>query len=264
MISLLFKWRNNMFGREKLATLVAEFLGAGVLTFLVLSIYYSQLSLPYFASLATGLAFAGLMLAWGKFSGAVYNPAVAIGLWTVRKLTTLATVLYVVFEFLGSWVAVELFKYIFNTKLQTVQGHYSSRILVDVAFAVFVLVMVWAAGLHQKMSRGALAATVGLGMFAAMLLASVSSMALLNPAAALFVLSTKGWVWETYVLGAVVGSVVAFNLYTLVFDEEGLTFIKSIKITTTTASVAPATKAVAKKKPAKRSSTSSKSKKSRR
>lgn len=263
MISLLFKWRNNMFGREKLATLVAEFLGAGILTFLVLSIYYSQLSLPYFASLATGIAFAGLMLAWGKFSGAVYNPAVAIGLWTVRKLSTLATVLYVVFEFLGSWVAVELFKYLFNSKLQTVQGHYSSRLLIDIAVAVFVLAMVWAAGLHQKLSRPALAATVGLGMFTAMLLASVNSMALLNPATALFVLSAKGWVWETYVLGSVVGAVVAFNLYTLVFDEEGLTFIKSIKITTTTASASPAPKAVASKKTAKRTTTS-KSKKSRR
>ena len=233
-----------MFGREKLATLVAEFLGTGVLTLVVLTVYHSQVGLPFFVSLSAGVAFAGLMLAFGKFSGAVFNPAVALGLWTVRKLSTLATVLYVAAELLGAWAAVSLFGYLVNTKLVSISGHYSTRVLVAEALGAFVLAFVWAASLHQKHTRAVSATMVGLALTGGMLVASSASMALLNPAVAL---GMKSWVWGTYVLGPVVGAVVGLNLYTLVFDEAGLSFIKSIKITTTSA--APAPKAVAKKKP---------------
>ena len=244
MISLLIKWRNIMFGREKLATLVAEFLGTGVLTLVVLTVYHSQVGLPFFVSLSAGVAFAGLMLAFGKFSGAVFNPAIALGLWTVRKLSTLATILYVVAEMLGAWAAVSLFGYLVNTKLVSISAHYSTRVLIAEALGAFVLAMVWAASLHQKHTRAVSATMVGLAVTGGMLVASSASMALLNPALAL---GMKSWIWGTYILGPVVGAVIAFNLYDLVFNEAGSSFFKSIKITTTSAA-SPAPKVAAKKK----------------
>lgn len=239
-----------MFGREKLATIVAEFLGTGVLTLVVLTVYHSQVGLPYFVSIATGLVLAALILAFGKFSGAVFNPAIAVGLWSVRKLTTLATIIYVAAELLGAWAASYLFGYFVNTKLAAVGGHYNTRILVAEAVGAGILALVWAAALHQKWQRSTMAAGLGATLVVAMVLASGAGIGLINPALAL---GMRAWVWGTYVLGPVVGAIVAFNLYTIVFDSEGLTVLKSIKISTTTTTKKPvAAKKTAAKKPAKK------------
>ena len=45
-----------MFKRKRLAMLVAEFLGTGILTLVVLSVQRSQLGLAYFVAIAAGLA----------------------------------------------------------------------------------------------------------------------------------------------------------------------------------------------------------------
>ena len=45
-----------MFGRQKIAALVAEFLGAGVLTLVVLTVQRSSIGLPFFVAAAAGLS----------------------------------------------------------------------------------------------------------------------------------------------------------------------------------------------------------------
>src|ERR1700712_2325450 len=100
-----------MFRKNKLAMLVGEFLGTFALTLIVLAISHSQLSLGYFIATSAGLVFALMVVALSGISGAVFNPAMTIGLWTVRKLRTLQALSYLVVQLAAGAVAWELFVY---------------------------------------------------------------------------------------------------------------------------------------------------------
>src|SRR5690242_4008173 len=98
-----------MFGRHKSAVLVAEFLGTGVLTLLVLSVQRSTIGVPFFVAMAAGLTMALMILALGGTSGAHLNPAITLAMWSARKLATLHAVLYLAMQMLGAWAAYYLY-----------------------------------------------------------------------------------------------------------------------------------------------------------
>lgn len=100
-----------MFRKNKLAMLVSEFLGTAVLALAVLALSHSQLSYPYFIASAAGLTLVLLVVALAGISGAVFNPALTIGLWTVRKLRTLQALSYIIAQFAGAAAAWYLFVY---------------------------------------------------------------------------------------------------------------------------------------------------------
>lgn len=203
-----------MFRKNKLAMLVGEFLGTTGLTLTVLAISHSQLSLAYFIATAAGLTFTLLTLALGGISGAVFNPAITIGLWTVRKLRTLQAIAYLVVQLLGGLVAWELFVYL--TKVSGVHNTdtYAARTLVAEVLGTFVFAFIWAGAVYQRFGLFARAAAIGGGLTAGSLMASLGSAGLLNPAVAL---GLKQWGWGTYVLGPVLGAIIGFNLYNLLF-----------------------------------------------
>src|SRR6185369_5981999 len=208
-----------MFRKNKLAMLVGEFLGTTALTLIVLAISHSQLSLSYFIATAAGLMVALMTLALAGISGAIFNPAMTIGLWTVRKLRTLQALSYLAVQLLGGAVAWELFVYL--TKLTGVHntGTYSSRILVAEVVGTFIFAFVWAAAIYQRFPLYAKAAAIGGALTAGSLVASLGSAGILNPAVAL---GLHQWGWGTYVLGPVLGAVIGFNLYNLLFVETEL------------------------------------------
>lgn len=208
-----------MFRKNKLAMLVGEFLGTFALTLTVLAISHSQLSLGYFIATGAGLIMALMTVALSGISGAVFNPAMTIGLWTVRKLRTLQALSYLVVQLLAGAVAWELFVYF--TKLNTVHntGTYSARVLVAELVGTGVFAFAWASAIYQRFSLYAKAATIGVGLTAGALIASLGSAGLLNPAVAL---GLRQWGWGTYVLGPVLGAIIGFNLYNLLFVETEL------------------------------------------
>lgn len=239
-----------MFRKNKLAMLVSEFLGTGVLTLIVLSLSHSQLSLPYFIATAAGLTLTLLVIALADISGAIFNPAMTIGLWTVRKLKTLQALSYIIVQFLGAAAAWYLF--IYFTKLEGVKntGTYDARLLVAEALGTFIFAFSFAAALYQRMSLGLRGLMVGGGLVMGSLVASLGSAGILNPAIAM---SLHQWGWGTYVLGPVLGAVVGFNLYNLLFVETEVAEAAVAKAEAKTAvRRAVAKKAVAKKAPAKR------------
>jgi len=205
-----------MFRKNKLAMLVGEFLGTAALTLTVLAISHSQLALGYFIATAAGLIMALMTLALGGISGAVFNPAMTIGLWTVRKLKTLQALSYLVVQLLGGLIAWELFVYL--TKISGIHntGTYSARILVAETVGTFIFSFGWAAAIYQRFGLFAKAATIGGSLTAGAMVASLGSAGVLNPAVAL---SLHQWGWGTYVLGPVLGAVIGFNLYNLLFVE---------------------------------------------
>ncbi len=239
-----------MFGKQKAATLVAEFLGTGILTLLVLSVQRSTIGVPFFVAIAAGLAVMGGTFAFGNISGAVFNPAIAIAMWTVKKLSAVTTVLYIGAEMLGAWLAYYLYAYLVNTKVVAINPHFNGRTLAAEAFGAFILGLFWAAGKYQKWNKNVLAPVVGLSLIVAIIAASAGGVGVVNPAVALGI---RAWCWGTYVLGPILGAVVGFNLYAMLFasKEELDEKVKAVDSTTKTTSEpvkkAPANKPAAKK-----------------
>lgn len=205
-----------MFGKRQAAMLVAEFLGTGVLTLLILSVQRSTIGVPFFVALAGGLTVTLMVFALGSTSGSHINPAVTIGMWTARKISTAKAVLYIVFQLLGAWAAYYLYTYFVNSKLQPIGGHYTGRILVAEGVGTAIFVFGWSAAIYQKFSASVSAAVAGLSYMLGIIAASSAAIGLLNPALALGV---RAWVWGTYILGPVVGAIIGVNLYALLFDD---------------------------------------------
>jgi len=107
-----------VFGKQKIATLVAEFLGTGALTLLILSVQRSTIGVPFFVAAAAGLSIALMIMAVGKTSGGYFNPALTIGFWTARKIETVTAVLYILVQFAGAFAAGALYAYFVKNKLQ--------------------------------------------------------------------------------------------------------------------------------------------------
>jgi len=237
-----------MFGRQKIATLVAEFLGTGILTLLVLSVQRSTIGVPFFVALAAGLTVTLMVFALGSASGAHLNPAVTISMWTARKISTLTGILYIAVQLLGAWAAYGLYTYFVNSTLQPIGGHFTGRILVAEAVGTGVFVFGWAAAMYQGFSAAVTASVAGLSYMLGIIAASSAAIGLLNPALALGV---RSWVWGTYVLGPVLGGIIGGNLYGLLFAERA-TLAGATLASASTARATAAKRAPAKKKPAAR------------
>ena len=200
--------------------LVAEFLGTGVLTLVVLSVQRSTIGIPYFVALAAGLAVASLSLVFASASGAHFNPAITLGLWSARKVKTLPALAYIAVQLLGAWAAYGVYTYFVNSSLQTIGGHFTARILIAEAVGTFIFAFVWAAVAAQRLSAN----LVGAGLALGVVVAAAASIGFINPAVAMgapawTVFGSQGW--GTYALGPLIGSVVGFNLYQLVFEGAG-------------------------------------------
>jgi aquaporin Z len=214
-----------MFGKKKLAMIAAEFIGTAVLTLAVISVRSSGIGYSFFVALGAGLAMAVLTFVLSSSSGAQFNPALTLGLWTARKVKTLPAVMYVVIQLLGAWAAYGVYVYLVKTHLQATGGHYAARVMLAEAVGMFIFAFGWAAAAAQKFEGGKLAATVGGSFALGIMVASLASNGVINPAVAI---GTHAWDiwgsmgWGTYVLGPVVGGIVGVNLYDMLMSGKSV------------------------------------------
>jgi glycerol uptake facilitator protein len=199
--------------RKKVAMVMAEFLGTALLTLAVLAVSKSGVPIPYFIGIAAAVVVAAVTLTLGSVSGAHLNPIVTIGLWSIRRIKTVPAVVYVAAQLLGGIAAYYLFTYLIDQKLTSV-GEFEGRILVAEAAGAFVFSLGWAAAVYQRLDVGKSAAVVGMSLFLGILVSSVGAGGIVNPAVAL---GAQSWVWGTYVLGPILGAIIGFNLYSLLF-----------------------------------------------
>jgi len=202
-----------MFGKKKIAMIVAEFLGAGILSVVVYSMI-ARTSFPLFSGLAAGVTLAMLVLVVGNVSGAHANPAVTLGLWSQRKIPTAQAVVYIAAQLLGGVAALALLKYFLGHPLDSLAGNkFEWKVVIaeGIGTAIFVFGVVAAA--YQKYEGGKLAAVIGMSLFLGVLVASMASNALLNPAVAVGV---QSWNWA-YATGPLIGAGVGANLYGMLF-----------------------------------------------
>lgn len=213
-----------MFGRQKVATLVAEFLGTGILTLVFLSVQRSTIGIPYFIAIAAGAAVAVASYFFGNSSGAHLNPAITLALWTARQISTLAGAAYIVMQLLGAWAAYGVYHYLVATSLQPIGAHYSARILFAEAVGTLILALAWGVALFRRFDATNRALLLGGSYALAIIVAAPAGFGLANPAVALGVRAWNIWGsmgWGTYVLGPVLGAIIGVNLYALLFARNG-------------------------------------------
>lgn len=211
-----------MFTKQKVAMIVAEFLGTAILTYVVLSVLMSSIGIGYFIALAAGLTVGLLTLLVGGISGAVLNPAITVGLWTVRKLSTYQALIYIAVQMLGGLCAYALFKYVSGASLDDREiAKFTPEILVAETVGTAVLAMGFAAAAYQNVTSSVKAFVIGGALIVGVLVGASQAVAgLINPAVALGTNALDVASWGSlgnFVLGPILGAVIGMNLYNLLF-----------------------------------------------
>jgi glycerol uptake facilitator-like aquaporin len=201
-----------MFSKKKLALLGVELIGTAVLALAVLSVRNSGIGYSLFVAMAAGIALGAVVLTFSSVGEPQLNPALTVGLWSARKVSTLRAVLFIALQLLGGAIAYWLYIYFIKTHLPSTAGHYNARVMISEAVGTFVFVVGWTAAVTQKYTGLRLAAAIGAAFAAGLIIASLSTtgFGLINPALAL---SVRSWGWGTYVAGPVIGGVVGVNFY---------------------------------------------------
>ncbi len=202
-----------MFDQKKIAMIVAEFLGAALLTVALYAVL-ARTAFPLFTALAVGVTYGLLTLIFGAVSGAHANPAVTIGKWTLKKIDTPQALVFVAAQVLGGLGAWSLLKYFTGRSLTSIAADkFDWKVLVAEAVGTAVFTFGIAAAVYMKFEGAKLATVVGASLFLGVLVASMASNGVLNPAVALGI---QSWDWA-YATGPLIGAIVGMNLYGLVF-----------------------------------------------
>jgi len=202
-----------MLDRRKVAMLAAEFFGVMALTLSLLAVGKSGVGYSLFLSGGVALTFVGLSLFLARVSGAQFNPAVTLGLWSSRAMSTKKAVPYLAAQFAGGATAWALYTYLANQSLPTTAAAFDWRVMVAEGIAGMVIVFGVAAAVYQKYEGVQYAVTIGAAIFVGTLVASLGSNGIGNPAIALGV---NNWSWA-YVAGPLIGGIVGANVYLYLF-----------------------------------------------
>lgn len=208
-----------LLNRQKLAPLIAELIGTFVLTYVVLAVTKSQIGLPYFVSIIVGVTLALMVLVIGGTSGSHINPAVTVGLWSVKKIGSYKAIFYIVSQLIGAVLAWKLFIYLSNDAVPVAQigsKTFTWRIFIAEFAGTALFTFGVASAIYQGLKGGALATAVGGSLTLGILLATVASNGVLNPAVALGI---QSWSYE-YFVAPFFGGLIGVNLYSLVFAGE--------------------------------------------
>lgn len=205
-----------MFGRKKVAMLVAEFLGTYALASAVFALA-GRTAFPFFPAAAAGATLALMVMVFGAASGAHLNPAVTFGFWTLRKIPTSQALLFVAVQMFAGYVALSVNQQLLDdTIARTVANNWDWRLGIAEALGAFFFTFGIAAAVYSKAEGGRLAAMIGASLFAGVLIASFGASGWLNPAVALAANSLSA----SYIIGPLVGSVLGMNAYALLYAPQ--------------------------------------------
>jgi glycerol uptake facilitator-like aquaporin len=126
-----------MFNRQKVAILLAEFLGTAILAVSVYAVV-SVIPISLFAGMAAGLVLGLAVLTIGAVSGAHINPAITLGFWSVGKIKTLTAIAYIIAQVLGGFAALYLIKYFAGQPVESIAGKFDVKAFTAEAIGAFV------------------------------------------------------------------------------------------------------------------------------
>lgn len=184
---------------------IVEMIGTGLLTYMVLTSLISPFAA--FTPVVAGLTLGLFVYTLGGVSGAHINPAVTLGLWSIKKIRTDDAMNYVIFQFLGAVLASGIFRFCFGQP--SIEADASFGMLLAEAAGAAVLLFGINAVVHEKAPHYASGMIIGSSLTLGILLASASTNGVLNPAVAVGI----GSVSWAYLLGPVLGAIGASAAY---------------------------------------------------
>lgn len=208
-----------MFSRGKVAALVAEFLGTGILAFVVLTVSRSNIGLPYFVAIAAGMAVALMGIAVAR--DVQLNPALTLALMINRRTGLVKGLLFIAAQLIGAFAAFELYKYFAPGHVLEVPDallQVKGTITIAEAFGAFVFAFGAAAALYRQYHPLVRSLLTGTAYAVGVMVASVAStLAFINPFVAV---ASHAWVPGTYVVGPVLGALIGVTVYNLFFADK--------------------------------------------
>ncbi len=214
---------------EFLGTFALIFFGAGAVCVDWHLRATGGLGLPAIA-LAHGLAFAIMVSALGHISGGHFNPAITIGFWVTKRISTLDTLAYWGAQLLGAIAAAFLLKVIIpdetwrNVALGTPELMRDfptwAALALEAITTFFLVLVVFATAVDQRGTFRALGGfAAGLTITLGMLVAWPFTGSAMNPARAFGpALASHHWLNQgTYWVGPLGGGFVAGLLYDTLF-----------------------------------------------
>lgn len=187
---------------------IAEILGTFTLVLAVsLSLLgkIGALPTPLIAAVVVGI----FVYTIGAISGAHLNPAVTIGLWSIKKVKAKEAALYIIAQLIGAVAAMMLLAaFAFDETKVTVQADILT--LCAEIIGTFFLGFGICSVVYGKVADMASGIVIGGSLLLGILIAAgLGSNGVLNPAVA-FGIGSAG---PMYLLGPIVGSVAAMQLY---------------------------------------------------
>jgi glycerol uptake facilitator protein len=202
-----------MLQRKTVAALVAEFLGTYILASVVLSMA-GRTHFPYYAAVGAGVTLMVLILGIGTASQSHFNPAVTLGMWTVRKIPTSDMIAYLAVQMLAGFTAFRINEYFLDQLLPNIaKDAWDWQAVLAETLGTMVFTLGIAAAVYQGYQGVQKAVTIGLSLTAGILMASLGSNSMLNPAVAVGMHSLSA----SYIVGPLLGALVGINLYALLF-----------------------------------------------
>jgi len=218
-----------MTSKAHTSAVIAEFIGTFILALGVLTVGKSSLDLPFFVSVTAGLVVASMMLLFGRISGAQLNPAITLGLLSIKRISAKRAAVYIVTQLVGGVSAYYLFAYFSGQRWHST-GQFEMKLFVGEVIGTFLFSLGWATVAYQKLEAAKAAVVVGFSLTLALLAMSSAGVVMLNPAVAV---SLRSWVWGSSVLGPLIGAVLGFQAYKYLFIAPPVTTKESVSGTHT-------------------------------
>ena len=188
---------------------LAEFIGTLTLTFIVILSLAGifPIATPVLAAITLGL----FVYSVGHISGTHINPAVTIGLWSIKKINTNDALSYIMAQIFGAATALIIgmlmditYDITASSTIMTGLAEMAGMILFTFGIASVVF-----GNVHKAMSG----VVVGTSLFMGIAIAALmGSNGVLNPAVAVGIKSFS----VMYLVGPLVGSVIGMKLYEFV------------------------------------------------
>lgn len=200
------------FDRSLIGKVFAEYVGTFTLAGVII-VMAQTIGQPFLTGIAAALVLATFVTTVGSVSGAHLNPAVTLGLFSLRKVKALDAAAYLVFQFLGAFSALKLVEYMYGQRLpgDNFKGDFDMKVFLAELIGTAVFTFGIASVVNRKIEGYQGAAAIGTSLFMGIMIASMGSSSVINPAVALGANTFN----LNYLFGPLVGALLAMNLQNL-------------------------------------------------
>ena len=226
---------------ELLGTLLLVLFGAGVVVVTILMVHGSTPPNPFNIGISMadwlginmvfGIVLAIGIYAFGKISGAHFNPAVTLGLWSVRKFPGKDVIPYIIAQLIGALIASLLIVVFLGMNAVTIGNlgattpfagiGYLQAIVAEIIGTFILVLAIMAVAVDKRASPGFAGLIIGLALTCSLTLISNITGGSVNPArtfgpylANTLMGGANLWgYFPIYIIGPIIGGILAAVIY---------------------------------------------------